>query len=303
LTRFAYSRPDASGVDAAVAGVLEFALVNREEVDGRIRVIHSFKATLEKEALPNGGFAGVAEVDLPSTGPTQGVRVVEKLQPLKGSREYTVIVPDPAPLAATDLIEVDPSTLLASEEAVAAWQGVTDTIAGFVNQASASVNDADEARVSASEFAQSAALSAGGADAAAAAAGTAAADADTSASAALGHANTAALSASQAAGSADVASDAATLVTSSIAGLVFAATVDAGELLLLESGAVSEESPGTVAIQTSSAGTLRVPTTGEVAATYVSFRDTDGNPLTARHVVITVNATTGEIADIVAEAL
>lgn len=45
------------------------------------------------------------------------------------------------------------------------------------------------------------------------------------------------------------------------------------------------------------------PTRDEVSATYVSFRDTNGNPLAARHVVITVNPTTGEIADIIAEVV
>lgn len=43
---------------------------------------------------------------------------------------------------------------------------------------------------------------------------------------------------------------------------------------------------------------------GESAAkkTYVRFVDTNGNPLTARNVVIKVDATTGEIVDIVSEA-
>jgi endoglucanase len=215
LTRFAYSRPGVDGVDVAVLGVLEFALVNREEKDGRIRVIHTFKATLVSQALPGGGTVGVAEVDLPSTGPTQGLRVVEKLQPLRGSREYTVAVPSPAPDVATDLIEVDPATLVASDATVPAWQAITDTIAGHLNQSTTAAADASAARVAAGEFAQAAALSAADADTAAGTADTAASNAGGSAAAALAHANDAALSASQAAGSADVAADAASAAAGS----------------------------------------------------------------------------------------
>lgn len=43
-------------------------------------------------------------------------------------------------------------------------------------------------------------------------------------------------------------------------------------------------------------------TPAAAAKLYVRFEDTDGNPLPNRHVVIKVDAATGEIIDIVSEA-
>ena len=48
--------------------------------------------------------------------------------------------------------------------------------------------------------------------------------------------------------------------------------------------------------------TVEGPTKTALAAAYVRFEDTDGNPLASRNVVIKVDATTGEIVDIVSEA-
>lgn len=41
----------------------------------------------------------------------------------------------------------------------------------------------------------------------------------------------------------------------------------------------------------------------ELAATFVRFLDTDGNPIVGKLVTITVNTTTNEIEDITAEAI
>jgi len=63
--------------------------------------------------------------------------------------------------------------------------------------------------------------------------------------------------------------------------------------------AVSDASASAVAAAVAAAS---VPTLAAFGATYVSFRDaTTGLPLTGKHVIITVNSTTGTIQDIIME--
>lgn len=149
MTLFRYSRPDQTGIDRVVAGLLEFSLVNREEVGGRFRIQQVFSAPLDPFQLDDGQWVGQADVTLPVTGPTQGVRVRERLLPNVGSRTYTVVVPNPAPLYATDLVEVDPSTLTPSTESVTAWEAITESIGATLTATQGAASQAERSAITA----------------------------------------------------------------------------------------------------------------------------------------------------------
>ncbi len=208
LVKIKVSVPAVAGLATAV-GALRWTPTKRREAGDTVVVPAGFAPEL---------IDGAVNVEAAPTTADWVWRVDEQIPGVSSSTRFFA-VPNLAEVNYTDLIEVDPATLVPTADPDPAWYAYVDTLAAQATTASASAvaskTAAESAATSATGSQTSAAASAATATTKASEASTSATNAASSATIASGHKDAAAGSAGAAAGSATAAANAQAGVTAS----------------------------------------------------------------------------------------
>lgn len=259
LVRVKVSVPEVMGLEPA-GGAIRWTPTKRRVAGDTVVMPKGFAVPL---------LNGAADIEVSATSADWVWRVDEQV-PGATNKSLYLAVPDLAEIEYTDLIEVDPKTLVPTADPDPAWYAYVDTLAGQAGTAAASAvaakTAAETARDSATGSQASAAASAATATTKATEAGASATNASQSAATALGHKDAAAGSAGAAANSATNASNSAT----SASGSATAAAGSANTASNMAGVAQSSASDTIAAANGFSIGTVTTGAPGDAATATIS---------------------------------